>query len=73
MEPEQHSSALSAGFGGRSGRRAGPRDAAAATRVIQSGVCVSRVWLAVGRKEQLKRLEARRKDPLKQCEGQAQV
>ena len=34
--------------------------------LIQSGIRMFKVWLAVGRKEQLKRLEARRKDPLKQ-------
>src|SRR5215213_192225 len=33
--------------------------------LIQSGIRMFKVWLAVGRKEQLKRLEARRKDPLK--------
>jgi polyphosphate kinase len=34
--------------------------------LIQSGIRLFKIWLAVGRKEQLKRLEARRKDPLKQ-------
>jgi polyphosphate kinase len=33
--------------------------------LIQSGIRLFKLWLAVGRKEQLKRLEARRKDPLK--------
>jgi polyphosphate kinase 2 len=33
--------------------------------LIQSGIRLFKIWLAVGRKEQLKRLEARRKDPLK--------
>src|SRR5688572_5104274 len=33
--------------------------------LIQSGIRMFKLWLAVGRKEQLKRLEARRKDPLK--------
>ena len=33
--------------------------------LIQSGIRMFKIWLAVGRKEQLKRLEARRKDPLK--------
>ena len=33
--------------------------------LIQSGIRVFKIWLAVGRKEQMKRLEARRKDPLK--------
>src|SRR5215211_5938945 len=34
--------------------------------LIQSGIRLFKIWLAVGRKEQLRRLEARRKDPLKQ-------
>ena len=33
--------------------------------LIQSGIRMFKIWLAVGQKEQLKRLEARRKDPLK--------
>jgi polyphosphate kinase 2 len=33
--------------------------------LIQSGIRVFKVWLSVSRKEQVKRLEARRKDPLK--------
>jgi polyphosphate kinase 2 len=34
--------------------------------LIQSGIRLFKIWLAVSRKEQLKRLEARKKDPLKQ-------
>jgi polyphosphate kinase len=34
--------------------------------LIQSGIRLFKLWLAVSQKEQLKRLEARRKDPLKQ-------
>jgi polyphosphate kinase 2 len=34
--------------------------------LIQSGTRLFKIWLAVSRKEQLRRLEARRKDPLKQ-------